>query len=631
MACYNPLFPNLPPPPPPLLGEDEVFNAFELLLGSSIDSARSKGLIRADSGGEPLNVIGSALCLYYSAMGCDARRFPSVLITQSQYDTTPKWLYRETCPQAFRSLFGQWAEAVPSIQALSQYERDELERVICSGSPLPLRPTIPQLPPYNFPSMAFPTPNPVHQIAEALLVLARQISGCRAYRIHQRRTSYLLNINTNSSWPTIPLVASPVQGISPSLQHPSPQMPSGSVFGHPHSDSPPTSHSSTPTPDPTSTYSPVVSPGSTNDLGGFIGGFRLLDRGATVPTQGFTTPHMPFPSPQPYDMPRPTLVDSQHKRYTVAHPDYSEYVTYDHTSSTADSTATVIGSHTSKLDIITELVTHGCEDFSHLLNHNSFGSHPNSWGGCGGVYRGALLDGRQVAVKAIFTQRGDEKAKKHLKHTARELHIWSKCKHPNVAELMGFAEFHGQLAMVSLWMENGNLRDFVKENPDVNRLDLCTQMTSGLEHLHLSGIVHGDLKGSNVLISNTRAPILIDFGNAIQSNPTMQFTNTGTKSAMTTRWAAPEILRGGQVSKEADVYALGMDFAIIHAVLNEKKLPDRPEEIPRNSVWGDSLWRVLVNCWSHEPHRRLAAPYVHQHLRGISEASPPPVLWYAIQ
>jgi hypothetical protein len=55
---------------------------------------------------------------------------------------------------------------------------------------------------------------------------------------------------------------------------------------------------------------------------------------------------------------------------------------------------------------------------------------------------------------------------------ASELHAWSKCKHENVVELIGLAKFQGQLAMISPWMKNRALPQYLVQNPDANRYDL---------------------------------------------------------------------------------------------------------------------------------------------------------------
>ena len=59
--------------------------------------------------------------------------------------------------------------------------------------------------------------------------------------------------------------------------------------------------------------------------------------------------------------------------------------------------------------------------------------------------------------------------------------MWSALRHPNVLALRGATMTGVQFAMVSEWMENGNINEFLKVHPDVNRLGLvgfCSQSTT---------------------------------------------------------------------------------------------------------------------------------------------------------
>ncbi|KAG8706812.1 hypothetical protein FRC08_000852 [Ceratobasidium sp. 394] len=580
---------------------------------------------------------GSALCLFSTAIRSETTP-PSVLLPHS--GGIPKRLHYNTCPEPFVGLFQRWAEIVPHIQRLSEYQKADLENVLCNGPPVPLRPEVYGPTPYH--SYTGPsTYNPIHGIAEALRVLAQDISNCRNLRM-RRESRFTPTIDTNfanQAW-TPPMQESPYSTTHTPIHHPTLQTQSGSFPDWPQRASPPTVHGPTPSAESTVSYSPASAmphPGPTNEWGRFVGGFAPPPpppplRGATVPEQVFANPRMAFPSPEHFNTPSYSPVEDQYRRNTVAGIDYDTSRPYNTTST--DTTATVIGSRMPISDIIAQLCLHGCKDLTRSLDLSSFSSRPISRGGFGEIYSGRLRDGTQVAVKTICSHEEYEESK-HLKHSARELHTWSKCDHPNVARLMGLAEFNGQIAMVSLWMENGHLRNYVKNNPAVDRLGLCAQIANGLAYLHSIKIVHGDLKGPNVLISATGSPILIDFGNATQSESTLQFTKTATKDYMTMRWTAPEIFCGGRPSPEADVYALGMtileaftgkapyfdkgDPAVMKTVLNDRKLPDRPPEIPVDTWWGDMLWSLLVNCWCYEPSERPSAHQVHVHLRKISD------------
>ncbi|KAG8795455.1 hypothetical protein FRC12_014272 [Ceratobasidium sp. 428] len=208
---------------------------------------------------------------------------------------------------------------------------------------------------------------------------------------------------------------------------------------------------------------------------------------------------------------------------------------------------------------------------------------------------------------------------------ARELYTWSKCRHPNVVELLGLAEFRGQIAMVSPWMAGGGIDQLNRSNRAIDRCRLCFQIAEGLAYLHEIGIVHGDLKGGNVLLSDNDDAQIADFGNAVLASNTLAFTRSTTRFAVSLRWAAPELLQAKtSYSRQADVYSLGMtilevisrqlpyadissELGVMTAIL-QQQYPKRPEDtIPRYSEQGDTLWSLLTGCWSWDPNDRPEA------------------------
>ncbi|KAG8717056.1 hypothetical protein FRC08_008262 [Ceratobasidium sp. 394] len=213
-------------------------------------------------------------------------------------------------------------------------------------------------------------------------------------------------------------------------------------------------------------------------------------------------------------------------------------------------------------DVIQALAVRGCPDITHRLAADRFSEYPLYSGGFGEIYSGYMASGgTKVAVKCARHHIQDDQNDHNMRLIAREIHAWAKCDHENVLELFGLTQHRGKLAVVSPWMENGNLRQYLTKNPDVDRLDLCIQITKGLAYLHQHDMVHGDLKGANVLISETGVAKLADFGNTRLGEQTLQLT-TRTSTPFSLRWAAPEILANPPCSMPADIYALGMTIYV---------------------------------------------------------------------
>ncbi|CAE6444542.1 unnamed protein product [Rhizoctonia solani] len=290
--------------------------------------------------------------------------------------------------------------------------------------------------------------------------------------------------------------------------------------------------------------------------------------------------------------------------------------------------------------ILSLLRTHDCKDVTRQLDLSKCSQFPVSTGGFGDIFKGHLQDGNLVAIKCLRLIVGvdDKEGQRQLRRAAHEIYVWSKCKHPNVLELIGVAQYRDRIAMVSPWMEKGSLTWFLSQNPTVDKYEMCAQIGEGVAHMHANGIVHGDIKGSNILVSQDHVPKLADFGTSFlsMSQYTLQFTRgTGSGMNSTVRYTAPEILKEEtKITTEGDVYALGMTIleAITGRVPYEGNLevaviqkaisgihPARPEQhIPTNEKQADAIWGLLKECWASDPGRRPSATMVVDRLKIIA-------------
>ncbi|CAE6455758.1 unnamed protein product [Rhizoctonia solani] len=242
------------------------------------------------------------------------------------------------------------------------------------------------------------------------------------------------------------------------------------------------------------------------------------------------------------------------------------------------------------------LALHGCENLTDHIDEESFIDFPITGGAFGDVYHGNLRGGLQVAVKTP----------RILLHT-------------------------------------------LGENPEFLK---CTEVCEGVAYLHAIGIVHGDLKGENVLISSEGAAVVSDFGGSLLKNRSLKIMPLEKGLSLTSRWAAPELFEADDEdpvnTKGSDIYALGMtileaisgrlpwywitrDVSIIRQVCSPTNRHKRPvDETPANSRDGDKLWNLLVSCWSFESNARPTALEVGDIVRNITpeglKAYPPPTM-----
>ncbi|CAE6445998.1 unnamed protein product [Rhizoctonia solani] len=301
----------------------------------------------------------------------------------------------------------------------------------------------------------------------------------------------------------------------------------------------------------------------------------------------------------------------------------------------------IISGSMSASEILVHLGRHGCEDVTNRLELSNIGRSAIFSGGFGDVYRGALRTGDRVAIKYLrMLVTADDSGEKQLKRTAHELYIWSKCRHVNILELIGVAQHNNQIAMVSPWMENGNMNWYLNQHPLTDRYSLCSQIADAVAYLRNNGIVHGDIKGANILVSGDHVPKLTDFGSSNIRKYTLGFTTSTTGPHTTLRWTAPEIfMEETKHTFEGDVYALGMtileaftesipyedllDVAVMRRLM-QRVHPERPQRcIPIGDRSSDLLWNVITSCWDKHPQNRPLALQVRDKLKAIIQPQKP--------
>jgi len=196
--------------------------------------------------------------------------------------------------------------------------------------------------------------------------------------------------------------------------------------------------------------------------------------------------------------------------------------------------------------------------------------------------------------------------------------MWKRLSHRNIVPLRGVTIDLFQL--VSDWMPGGELSNYIKENPDVDRLGLLSDVAEGLRYLHSRNMIHGDLKGPNILVDDSGCARITDFGLArvTQSPDTMW---SASRRGNTPRWAAPEVLDEKPHSKEADVYSFAMVMIEVftgavpfshrttNAVILDVMDGFRPPR-PTHPTFTEDLWALMQNCWDQEPHLRPEASEV---------------------
>jgi TolB-like protein/Tfp pilus assembly protein PilF/predicted Ser/Thr protein kinase len=178
-------------------------------------------------------------------------------------------------------------------------------------------------------------------------------------------------------------------------------------------------------------------------------------------------------------------------------------------------------------------------------------------GGMGVVYRARDTRlGRAVALKMLPERlRTDATAQKRLR---REAQAASALDHPNVATIYDVGTTAGGRPFVVMaYVEGVALADRVRQGPlpVADAVDLLRQVARGLRAAHEAGIVHRDVKPSNLILTPGGTVKIVDFGVAKVADADL--TRTGTTLG-TAAYMSPEQARGEDVDARTDLWGLGV-------------------------------------------------------------------------
>jgi serine/threonine-protein kinase len=178
-------------------------------------------------------------------------------------------------------------------------------------------------------------------------------------------------------------------------------------------------------------------------------------------------------------------------------------------------------------------------------------------GAMGLVYRAVRTsDGDTVALKVLRAELTEDAL--YRRRFEREARSAAQVRHAHLVPVLDAGELEGRLYLVVGYVPGTTLEQRVCSEGSLTPADLLrvvAEIASGLDALHGHGIVHRDVKASNILLHDEGTALLTDFGLARGQAYTV-LTRTG-QVIGTIGYLAPELLRGEQATPASDLYALG--------------------------------------------------------------------------
>ena len=241
-------------------------------------------------------------------------------------------------------------------------------------------------------------------------------------------------------------------------------------------------------------------------------------------------------------------------------------------------------------------------------------------GGMASVYQAhdSKLD-RDVAIKLIGIEAATDA--KIIMQFEKESRALAKLNHPNIIPILDFGKAPEWLYMVMPLIEGGTLKERLGAPlPCTEAASLLAPIAKALAYAHEKGIIHRDVKPSNILISGSQTPMLSDFGIAklLEESETVEMTGT-MQAAGTPEYMAPECGLGQPTTFASDIYSLGVvlfelitgqkpytgDSAL--AIIHKQAYEDLPKPSGFTSQIPGFMNNVLYKALAKDPAKRYAS------------------------
>lgn len=236
-------------------------------------------------------------------------------------------------------------------------------------------------------------------------------------------------------------------------------------------------------------------------------------------------------------------------------------------------------------------------------------------GGVGTVYKALDTRFNKVVAVKVLHHASNAISKEQLRLEAAAL---ARLSHPNIVQVYEVGETQELVYLVEDYIEGPTLAQLIVDGKPLDwiyTVELIRQVGTALAHAHRNGIIHRDVKPTNIIISNEGRVLLLDFGLAIKPGEST-LTQIG-KVMGTVAYMSPEQVQGEPVDARSDVFSLNVVFyelltghrpfsadsviASIRSVIEKTPVPPREiqQTVPR------LIDEIVLKSLSKQPNQRF--------------------------
>lgn len=243
-----------------------------------------------------------------------------------------------------------------------------------------------------------------------------------------------------------------------------------------------------------------------------------------------------------------------------------------------------------------------------------------------------VLD-RKVAVKEVAFPPGlsDEERDRLRRRTMREARTNARLNHPNVVGVYDIVEEEGRPWIVMEFVPSRSLAEIIRADGPLSprrAAEIGLQLLQGLCAAHAAGVLHRDVKPSNVLLADDGRVVLGDFGIATAKD-TSAITSSGVLIGSPS-YMAPERARGREAGPESDLWSLG---ATVYAAVEGRPPFERASAVatlaalvmddPDTPEHAGPLWPLIRALLRRDPAERPSSEEVARTLREVAGVAEP--------